>query len=86
MEDDASRNIITGEAESQGAVLGLWGGNDDGVSGSTSTYTARGGSRSEAGLGDHGPRQRAINLQNIFSNCWGGGRGTVLSRDVRDGR
>ena len=41
MVDDGSEDILPIEAESQGAVLGVWGVNGDRVSGSPSTDAAR---------------------------------------------
>ena len=74
--DDRRGGIIPGEAESQGAVFGLWGGNDNGVAGSPSIDAELEGSGWEAALGDNAPRRRSINLQDGFSNR---GRGVVLS-------
>ena len=55
MADDRSRDIVPGEAESQGAVLVVWGGNGDGVAGSPSTDSEREGIWRDVALGKHSP-------------------------------
>ena len=84
---DGSRAIIpVEEAEIQGAVFRVWVGNDDGVSGIPSTDAAREDSGREAASGDHGPRRRATNLQDGFSNRGGEGQRTVPLRGIEDGQ
>ena len=62
------RTIIPVEAASQGAVIGVWGGDGIGVAGSPPTKSEHEGSRREAELGYHGPWRRSINLQYGFTN------------------
>ena len=85
--DDGSGAIIPVEAESQGAVFGVWGGNGDGVTDSLSTDVEREGSRRAATLGGHGYWRRATNLQGGFPATRGprtcpveGCRGRVVTR------
>ena len=49
--DDGYGAIIPGEAESQGAVFGVWGGNGDGVAGIPSKRSSTGRQREGGGIG-----------------------------------
>ena len=70
--DNRIRIIIPGEAASRGVVFGVCGGCGVGVSGSPPPDTEREGIGREKALGDHGPRQRATNIQDGFPNRRGG--------------
>ena len=64
--------IIPREAAIRGTVFGVWIGDGVGVSVSPPTDAAWKFSMREAALEDHGPRQRATNLQYFFPNRGGG--------------
>ena len=66
--DDGIGDIIPGEAESQGEVFVVWGGNCSGVADIPSRYAAWERSWREAVMGYHGPRRRATNIQDGLSN------------------
>ena len=70
--DDRRAIIIPGEAASQGAVFGVWGLDGVGVDGIPPTYTSQEGSGREMALVVHGPRRRALSLQDGFTNHGGG--------------
>ena len=70
--DDRRAIIIPGEAASQGAVFGVWGLDGVGVDGIPPTYTSQEGSGGEMALVGHGPRRRALSLQDGFPNHGGG--------------
>ena len=81
--DDGHVIIIPGEAASESAVFGVWGGDGVGVAVSPPTDSTQEDCGRETELGDHGLQQRATNLKYGFTNL-GGGQGNAPSRGVRD--
>ena len=66
--DDGRGSTILIEAESQGELFGVWGGNGGGVAGIPSTYTAWEISGRDTAIGEHVPRRRSTNIQDGLSN------------------
>ena len=69
--DDGHVIIIPGEAASESAVFGVWGGDGVGVAVSPPTDSTQEDCGRETELGDHGLQQRATNLKYGFTNLGG---------------
>ena len=69
--EDMRGTIVLVEAVSQGAVIGVWGGDAVGIAGIPPKKAERESSGREAELSYRGPRQRSTNLQDGFTNRGG---------------